>query len=272
MADKKNLFPEYPTLEQGSYAEDVDKSIKDAEARMARQEARAKRDRDMAIIGDLAGVIAQGGAMHGGAWKIDKTNSATAQGNEKLKALQERNIAQVAEFAKQRAALRDAKRKEENAQKVAQYNAEVERYKRDQTDAYNQARLDEQKRHNEAMEEYYGIRENRLDKQGGSGGSGKDSYPMEVNGVKFDANNDNDVARAYNELLGKGMAKAQKVDRRYEAGSYGDGKWVTSDPYDLEYPTTEQMLNQILWYKNQVGNQVKNLGFSSNNSKQLTMK
>lgn len=242
--DKKNLFPEYPTMKQGSYAEDVDRSIKDAEERMARQEARAKRDRDMAIIGDLAGVIAQGAAMHGGAWKVDKTNSATAQGNERLKALREKNIAQVAEFAKQRAAVRDAKRKEENAQKVAQYNAEVERYKREaeaKKYAEEQERKDRQEERevqlNTAKINYY----NRGGKSNGSK-ENKDVFLVNDDGsitTFAHADDANNLQAAYAKLPNeykakKAVPRTETIRGRKVYIKDKDGKQVYDYEIDLE--------------------------------------
>lgn len=126
---KELKYPDYPALHEGTYSEDLERGYKEAEERAKEQERKAKRDRDMAIIGDMAHLFSQGAALHGGAKRVDKTSSAAAVGNEKLKAIQDRNIAQVAQFAKERAALREARRKENNAAKLAKYNAELEAYK-----------------------------------------------------------------------------------------------------------------------------------------------
>ena len=172
MMNEELKRPKYPTLDVGSYAEDVERGIMEAEKKAAEIERQAKRDRDMALIGDMAHLVSQGAAMHGGAWKIGQTQSEGAKGNERLRALREKNAAQTAAFAKERAALMEAKRKEQNAQKLAQYNAELEAYKREQAQANTLARLEEQKRHNKAMEVIQTEREDRLKKQGGSGGGG----------------------------------------------------------------------------------------------------
>lgn len=167
-------YPIYPTLEQGTYSEELEKSYNEAEERARKQEEKARADRDIALIGDMAHLFSQSAAMHGGAWKVDKTNSTAAAGNEKLRALQERNIAQTAQFAKERAALRDAKRKEENAAKVAQYNAEVEQYKRNLDEerraedvAHRDKVYDETVRHNQALEELRRQANKGLSQRGG---------------------------------------------------------------------------------------------------------
>ena len=44
----------------------------------------AERDRDMALIGDAVHLLAQGAAMHGGAWKIGKPTNFTEQANKRI--------------------------------------------------------------------------------------------------------------------------------------------------------------------------------------------
>lgn len=149
MNEKKR--PEYPALDEGTYAEDVERGIAEAEKKAAEIERQAKRDRDMALIGDMAHLVSQGAAIHGGAWKIGQTQNEGAKGNERLRALREKNAAQTAAFAKERAALREAKRKEQNAQKLAQYNAEVEAYKSD-LEAEKYAKEQERKDRQEARQ------------------------------------------------------------------------------------------------------------------------
>lgn len=183
MNEKKR--PVYPAIDEGTYAEDVERGIVEAEKKAAEIEKQAKRDRDMALIGDMAHLVSQGAAMHGGAWKIGQTQNEGAKGNERLRVLREKNAAQTAAFAKERAALMEAKRKEQNAQKLAQYNAEVEAYKREQAQANTLARLEEQERHNRAMEQIQTDREDRLEKQGGGGSSvNRDVFLINDDGTK----------------------------------------------------------------------------------------
>lgn len=160
MNEKKR--PEYPTLDEGTYAEDVERGIAEAEKKAAEIERQAKRDRDMALIGDIAHLVSQGAAMHGGAWKIGQTQNEGAKGNERLRVLREKNAAQTAAFAKERAALMEAKRKEQNAQKLAQYNAELEAYKynkeqerKDKLDALKEAETASTIEKNQAYADYY---------------------------------------------------------------------------------------------------------------------
>ena len=211
MNEKKR--PVYPALDEGTYAEDVERGIADAERKAAQIEREAKRDRDMALIGDMAHLVTQGAAMHGGAWKIGQTQNESAKGNERLRVLREKNAAQTAAFAKERAALREAKRKEENARKLAAYEAEVEAYKRAQAQANADRDFAEKKRHNEETEKNYRAREQRLAAQGGSGTGNFLKITMPDSTEKTFSKKelgDNWINYAYEELVKAGMPRAMK--------------------------------------------------------------
>ena len=226
MNEKKR--PEYPTLDEGTYAEDVERGIAEAEKKAAEIERQAKRDRDMALIGDMAHLVSQGAAMHGGAWKIGQTQNEGTKGNERLRALREKNAAQTAAFAKERAALREAKRKEQNALKLARFNAEVEQYKRD-LEAEKYAKEQERKDRQEARQiaestakiNYY----NNGGRRTAGGGSGASNTPMPItfpNGrVKTFSeadNGDNWVNVAYEEAVAAGMPRLM----RERTDAFGD--------------------------------------------------
>jgi hypothetical protein len=223
MNEKKR--PVYPTLDEGTYAEDVERGIAEAEKKAAEIERQAKRDRDMALIGDMAHLVSQGAAMHGGAWKIGQTQNEGTKGNERLRTLREKNAAQTAAFAKERAALMEAKRKEQNAQKLAKYNAELEAYKSAQTQANADRDFAEKKRHNEETEKNYRAREQRLAAQGGSGGGSsvnRDVYLINDDGTKKvfrHADNANNIQAAYAEL--PSGFKAQKEVKLYDEDDMG---------------------------------------------------
>ena len=218
MNEKKR--PVYPVLDESTYTEDVEKGIADAERKAALIEREAKRDRDMALIGDMAHLVTQGAAMHGGAWKVGQTQNEGAKGNERLRVLREKNAAQTAAFAKERAALREAKRKEENAQKLAQYNAEVEQYKRDleaEKYAKEQAR---QTAESTAKINYYNNGGRRT--AGGSSGVNRDVYLINDDGTKKvfrHAENANNIQAAYAEL--PSGFKAQKEVKLYDEDDMG---------------------------------------------------
>ena len=215
----------YPELEQNNYVAQVEAETAEAKKRAEQLEKQAKWDRDMALWGDMASLAAKGAAMHGGAWKINKDESAAAKGNEKLRALQKENAAQLAAYAKQEVAARDAARKERNTQKLAQYNAEVEQYKRD-LEAEKSARaqanadrtFDEMKRHNEETER---IQRARV-QQGGGSGVNRDVYLVNDDGTKKvfkHSENANNIQAAYAEL--PSGFKAQKEVKLYDEDDMG---------------------------------------------------
>lgn len=214
MNEKKK--PVYPTLEEGAYAEDVERGIAEAEKKAAEIEKQAKRDRDMALIGDMAHLVSQGAAMHGGAWKIGQTQNESAKGNERLRQLREKNAAQTAAFAKERAALMEAKRKEQNAQKLARYNAELEAYKSAQTQANADRDFAEKKRHNEETEKNNRAREQRLAAQGGR--SGKEKNMRYLGDWGFDIDSAVDVDEAYYKLISSNPEFKVTEDRSIAEG------------------------------------------------------
>ena len=255
MNEKKK--PVYPTLDEGTYAEDVERGIAEAEKKAAEIERQAKRDRDMALIGDMAHLVSQGAAMHGGAWKIGQTQNEGAKGNERLRVLREKNAAQTAAFAKERAALMETKRKEQNAQKLAKYNAEVEQYKRD-LEAEKYAKEQERKDRQEARQiaestakiNYYNNGGRRT--AGGGSSVNRDVYLINDDGTKkvFKyTDSPNNIRDAYvwlytyypeyavmrNELVyeeGRSGAKVPKVD--------ANGKKVYEPVID-KYPTEQEI-------------------------------
>ena len=260
MNEKKR--PEYPTLDEGTYAEDVERGIAEAEKKAAEIERQAKRDRDMALIGDMAHLVSQGAAMHGGAWKIGQTQNEGAKGNERLRALREKNAAQTAAFAKERAALREAKRKEQNAQKLAQYNAEVEQYKRD-LEAEKYAKEQERKDRQEARQiaentakiNYYNNGGRRT--AGGGSGVNRDVYLINDDGTKKvfkHSENANNIQAAYAELpkeyrVKKAVPRTETIRGRKVYVKDSGGKQVYDYMEDLD-ASLEQKRQAISDYNN----------------------
>ena len=212
----------YPELEQDNYVAQVEAETAEAKKRAEQLEKQAKWDRDMALWGDMASLAAKGAAMHGGAWKINKDESAAAKGNERLRALQKENAAQLAAYAKQEVAARDAARKERNTQKLARYNAEVELYKRD-LEAEKYAKEQERKDRQEARQtaestakiNYYNNGGRRT--TGGGSGVNRDVYLINDDGTKKvfkHSENANNIQAAYAELPSE--FKAQKEVKLYD--------------------------------------------------------
>lgn len=112
----------------------VESQAKAAEKRAEQDRKRARRERNAAILGDLAKLGAQMYAKNGGAWKIDAFTPATEKANDKLAALRERHAAEVAAFAKQRAAAKQAQIADNNARmklEASLAEADAERKRRE---------------------------------------------------------------------------------------------------------------------------------------------
>lgn len=116
------------------YLGEVNRRAADAEKRAEQDRKRAVRQRNAAILGDLAKLGAQMYAKNGGAWKIDAFTPATEKANDKLAALRERHAAEVAAFAKERAAARQAIAADNNARmklETSLAEADAERKRRE---------------------------------------------------------------------------------------------------------------------------------------------
>lgn len=112
----------------------VESQAKAAEKRAEQDRKRARRERNAAILGDLAKLGAQMYAKSGGAWKIDPFTPATEKANDKLAALRERHAAEVAAFARQRAAAKQAQIADNNARmklEASLAEADAERKRRE---------------------------------------------------------------------------------------------------------------------------------------------
>lgn len=250
MNEKKK--PVYPELEQDNYVAQVEAETAEAKKRAEQLEKQAKWDRDMALWGDMANLAAKGAAMHGGAWKINKDESAAAKGNERLRALQKENAAQLAAYAKQEVAARDAARKERNAQKLAQYNADVEQYKRD-LEAEKYAKEQERKDRQEARQtaestakiNYYNNGGRRT--AGGGSSVNRDVFIIKDDGTKEyfrHADDANNVQSAYARLP-KGYRVKKRVEKKINGVGLGKYEWIE----DTE-ATIEQKRQAISDYNN----------------------
>lgn len=219
-------WPDRPEMETGNYVEQTEAQIAQAQKYAAEQERRAKRERDMAILSDIANLVTKGAAMHGGAWKIDREEAKSAIGNEKLRALRESNSKQLAEYARLRMAAQDAQRKERNAEKKAVYDAAVDKAKLEASIAERNARLQETKEHNDAME---AIAKQNADtketvanqnadtkapnKKGGNGKTTTGDSKKEIryiDGWAFNINSPAEVDEAYAKMVQADPSKAVK--------------------------------------------------------------
>ena len=228
------LWPERPEMEKGNYVEQTDAQIAQAQKYAAEQERRAKRDRDMAILSDIANLATKGAAMHGGAWKIDKEEARSAVANEKLRALRESNSKLLAEYARRRMEAADAARKERNAEKKAEYDAAVDKAKWEADEDYRNARLKEEESYHNALLGIQGAREERLKNQGGGNGSGnKEKMIRYINGMAFDYNDDKAVVYAYSKMV------------QADPGKIITEEFVTSRGKKVEKAVSNPSVNQM---------------------------
>lgn len=223
----------YPELEQGNYEAQTEAIIKQSKDMADAQEKRAKRDRDMAILGDIANMVSKGAAMHGGAWKVNKDEPMAAKGNERLRALQESNSKQLVEYAKMRMNAADADRKERNAQKVAEYNADVNAYK-SAVEAAKYAKEQERKDRQEARQTAESISRINYYNNGGRS-TGKAKNMRYLNGWGFNLDSGAEVAEAYARMV---QADPDKAVKKYSL--------VERDFVAVPNPNSQQMIDALV--------------------------
>lgn len=207
------------------YLGEVNRRAADAEKRAEQDRKRAVRQRNAAILGDLAKLGAQMYAKAGGATRIDQFTPATEKANDKLAALRERHAAEVAAFAKERAAARQAQIADNNARtklETSLAEADAERARRAATEKANQ---DYRERTLKNEEERIAIAKQNADTAAenaaarrASGGSGANKNYIRVfmpNGESKTYNKgthgDTWINRAYEEAKRAGMPKCTKT-------------------------------------------------------------
>lgn len=229
---------------------------------MERQEARARRERNAALLSDIARVGAQVWAHDGGAWKIDRATPSAIAANSRLQEVRDRNAANMMLYAQRR---QEAKRKDdEDAMNRHRMQLTLEQQQRENEQAQAKAAAaaqqqrfdnalklksaDETKRHNEAMEKNQREREARLWLQqgGGGGGSPKDKiapiYVLNADGsrTEYPVSEYGDLAlsTAYNKVIADAPWLISKVQ-------VGSNRIV-----EAPSPSKEQMLTAIAKYNN----------------------
>lgn len=149
-------------------------------AQMEKQERQAKRERNAALLSDIARVGAQVWAHDGGAWKIDRNTPATTAANSRLQAVRDKNAANMMLYAQRRQEAKqkdaaDAMAKHKMQLSLEQQQLENELAQAKAAAAQQQQQFDnamklrnaaETMRHNEATEKNQREREARLLKQG----------------------------------------------------------------------------------------------------------
>lgn len=243
------------------YLGEVNRRAADAEKRAEQDRKRAVRQRNAAILGDLAKLGAQMYAKAGGATRVDQFTPATEKANDKLAALRERHAAEVAAFAKERAAARQAQIADNNARmklETSLAEADIDRKikaKKDARDfAYKVAKDEFDAKIAEQNAESRRISANAAAGRA-SGGSGvnRDVFLINDDGTKeyFNhAENANNVQAAYARLPKEyRVEKAVPIRGRKVYAKDSDGKQVYDYIEDLD-ASLEQKRQAISDYNN----------------------
>ena len=103
-----------------SYVSQEENLQKAAMERMKAEEKRAKRQRNVAIFGDLARLGAQMYAANGGSTQVERFVPQTQIANERLAALRDKHAAQIESFARSMNAAKQAESADKNARMKAE--------------------------------------------------------------------------------------------------------------------------------------------------------
>lgn len=196
------------------YLGEVERRAADAEKQAELDKKKLRRERNAAIISDIAKLGAQAFMLDGGVTNIERFTPNSQVVNDKIASLSEKRAAQIAAFAKERAAARaaqvadnnarmklemslaadDARRKTE-AEKVA-YDRAWEAYKQGKTEEYREMQLAQDK-----------AREARLAMQGNGKNKGLIVTFPDGKTVEYsdDIQGDGSIYEAYEDLKAAGM-------------------------------------------------------------------
>jgi hypothetical protein len=108
-----------------SYAKAEKEYQEQGKKQMEIAEKRAKRQRDLAIFGDLAKLGAQAYAKGGGVYKIDKITPQTEIANEKLRRVRDNNAAQIMAYAERMRTAQQRDAANELARNKAEYDYSI---------------------------------------------------------------------------------------------------------------------------------------------------
>lgn len=222
-------------------------------AQMEKQERQAKRERNAALLSDIARVGAQVWAHDGGAWKIDKNTPATTAANSRLQAVRDKNAANMMLYAQRR---QEAKQKDaEDARNKHKLQLTLEQQQRENELAQAKAaataqqqqfdnemkiqQLAETKRNNDLQDKSRREREARLwNQQSGGGGKKAPVYLLNDDGTKTEFPESEygtlDVENAYYQLI---KDHPEYKVKKMVSDSYGRGTKIV----EVEFPSAAQM-------------------------------
>ena len=228
-------------------------------AQMEKQERQAKRERNAALLSDIARVGAQVWAHDGGAWKIDKNTPATTAANSRLQAVRDKNAASMMLYAQRRQEAKqndaeDARSKQklqltleqqQRENELAQAKAAAAQQQQQFDNAMKIQQLAETKRNNDLQDKSRREREARLWNQQSSGGGEKTApiYALNADGTKTEypvsEYGDLAIAAAYNKVVSEAPSFAVRL-----RDSQKKDKGVNKSP------SKEEMLAAIAAYNN----------------------
>lgn len=218
------------------YLGEVERRAADAEKQAELDKKKLRRERNAAIISDIAKLGAQAFMLDGGVTNIERFTPNSQIVNDKIASLSEKRAAQIAAFAKERAAARAALVADNNARMKLEMSLAADDAKRKATaerDAYNRV-LEAHKQ--KTLEDY----------------RAKDLAIKEKNAqarLAVKGNGNSDEYDAYQEMIAENpdLAVMKKVPKRDEYGDYvkdEDGKQVYEEVEELN-PTINQIRNAL---------------------------
>lgn len=213
------------------YLGEVERRAADADKQAEMEKKRLRRERNAAIISDIAKLAAQAFMLKGGVTNIERFTPQSQVVNDKIASLSEKRAAQIAAFAKERAAARAALVADNNARMKlemslaaddAERKAKAERDADNRAwDVYKQKTLED---HRAAELEYRKKREERLAEQGNGKNKGLIVTFPNGNRVEYsdDIQGDGSIYEAYEDLKAAGM-------RPLMSKKWDGEQWVDTD-------------------------------------------
>lgn len=217
------------------YLGEVERRAADAEKQAELDKKKLRRERNAAIISDIAKLGAQAFMLDGGVTNIERFTPQSQIVNDKIASLSEKRAAQIAAFAKERAAARAAQVADNNARMKLEMSLAADDAARKATaekvaydrawDAYKQKMLEDHRAAELELKRQLGARR------------------------AVQGNGNSDEYDAYYEMIAENpdLAVTRKVYKRDEDGNYIIKQDGSPDYVEVEElnPTINQMRNAL---------------------------
>lgn len=244
------------------YEQDVKEQYASVDAEVQRQEDAARRNRNIAILGDMARIWGDAmSARNGGSWMIKERESMAAPANERLEKMKSGKAAMKAQYAKDRATARKQKfetdlalasarakaKSDADANELAMSKMLLDQANKDRDYQLAVKKADETAAHNKKMQDIYQQRTNAYAGYVGRGGArGKESevYLINEGGEKeyfSAADYANPLEEAYLEAVTR---EPSLIPKRTEY----EGWNRTPVKVDEQYPSSTTMKHVIARY------------------------